>query len=78
MPLAHGKDDDGIVEGLKTEVQVLKSRCDGYEKAIKDLTSRCDMHENALEMLWQQIVCCLHSQGTLSTMYYGKNYDIMP
>ena len=78
MLLAQGKDDDGIVEGLKVEVQVLKSRCDGYEKVIKDLTSRCDTHENALEMLRQQIVHCLHSQGTLSTMYHGKNYDIMP
>ena len=77
MLLAQGKDCDGIVEDLKMEVQTLKCRCDGYEKVIKDLTSRCDTHENALEMLWQQIVCYLDSQGTLSMTYHGNNYDLM-
>jgi len=77
MLLAQGKDRDGIVEDLKMEVQTLKCRCDGYEKVIKDLTSRCDTHENALEMLRQQIVRYLDSQGTLSTTYHGNNYDLM-
>ena len=77
MLLAQGKDHDGIAEDLKMKVQTLKCRCDGYEKVIKDLTSRCNTHENALEMLWQQIVHYLDSQGTLSTMYHGNDYDLM-
>ena len=78
MLLAQGKDDDGIIDGLKLEVHALKNRCDEYERMIKDLQSRCNTHQNALEMLRQQIVRCLDSQGTLSTMYHGKNYDMMP
>jgi len=78
MLLAQGEDNDEIAEGLKMEVQALKTRCDGYEKMIEDLTSRSETHENALEMLWQQIVCYLDSQGALSTAYHGKNYDLLP
>jgi len=77
MMLAQGKDYDRMIEDLKTEVQALKSRCDGYEKANRDLTSRCDTHENTLEMLRQQIVRYLDSQGTLSTMYHGNTYDLL-
>ena len=77
MLLAQGKDDDEIVEGLKMEVEALKIRCNGYERAIKDLNSRCDTHENALEMLCQQLVGYLDSQSALSTMYNGKNYELM-
>ena len=77
MLLAQGKDHDRIVEDLKMEVQTLKSRCNGYEKVIRDLTSQCNTHENTLEMLWQQIVHYLDSQGTLSTTYHGNNYDLM-
>ena len=78
MLLAQGKDDDGIIEGLKLEVHTLKNRCNRYERMIKDLQSRCYTHQNALEMLLQKIVHCLDSQGTLSTMYHRKNYDMMP
>ena len=78
MMLAQGEDNKEIVEGLKMEVQALKTRCNRYEKIIEDLTSRLETHENAIEMLWQQIVHYLDSQGTLSTAYYGKNYDLLP
>ena len=74
---AQGKDHDRIIEDLKTEVQALKSRCNRYEKANRDLNSQCDTHENTLEMLRQQIVRFLDSQGTLSTMYHGNTYDLL-
>ena len=61
--LAQGEDNEEIVEGLKMEVQALKTRCNGYEKIIEDLTSKLETHENAIEMLRQQIVHYLDSQG---------------
>ena len=76
--LAQGEDNKEIVEGLKMEVQALKTRCNRYEKIIEDPTSRLKMHENAIEMHWQQNVRYLDSQGTLSTAYHGKNYDFLP
>ena len=64
---AQGKDHDRIIEDLKTEVQA----------ANRDLNSRYDTHENTLEMLRQQTVCFLDSQGTLSMMYHGNTYDLL-
>ncbi|KAI9430645.1 hypothetical protein BJY52DRAFT_1232373 [Lactarius psammicola] len=49
------KDDDSIVENLKKEVQVLKSRFDMQEKVIEELKSRCETHERVLEMVRQEI-----------------------
>ena len=69
--------DDQIVK-LNTEVEALKARCGEQEKMIKDLESRCDTHENALEMLRQQVVRLLDSQGTLSTRYGEKEYKLLP
>jgi uncharacterized coiled-coil protein SlyX len=59
-------------------VQALKTKCDRYEKRIKELESRCDTHENAMEMLRQQLVRLHDSQGTLSTMYCEKEYELAP
>ena len=78
MPPAQCKDDSQAVRDLEMEVKAMETRCDGYERVIKDLQSRCDTHENALEMLRQQIVHLHNSQGTLSTMYRGENYDLIP
>jgi|ERR1700744_4022398 hypothetical protein len=69
--------DDQIIK-LNMEVEALKNRCGGYEKIIKDLESRCDTHERTLEMLRQQVVRFHDSQGTLSTMYHEKEYELAP
>jgi SMC interacting uncharacterized protein involved in chromosome segregation len=74
---AQGKDNDGIVKGLKEEVGALKSRCDDHEKVIKELQSRCETHENAIEMLRQEIVSLHDNRKTLNTMYRGENYDLI-
>jgi hypothetical protein len=67
-----------LIDELKKEVQVLKGRCDAQDRIIIDLQSKCETHENVLEVLQQEIVC-LHQAGkTLSTMYGGENYDLMP
>lgn len=77
LPAPH-KENYGIVEALKKEVQTLRSRCDAHEKEIEDLKSKFDTHENVLEMLRQNIVRFQGSQNTLNTTYLGENYDLMP
>lgn len=74
----QGKDDDSIVENLKKEVQVLKSRFDMQEKVIEELKSRCETHERVLEMVRQEIVRLHDSQNSLNTTYHGESYDLMP
>jgi predicted nucleic acid-binding Zn-ribbon protein len=75
---SEGNDDNGIVRGLKMEVQALKSRCDEQERTIKDLQSRYETHENVLEMLRREIVGLHDSQKTINTVYHGRNYDLVP
>jgi predicted nucleic acid-binding Zn-ribbon protein len=78
MPPAQGNVNDRIVKDLRKEVQTLKSRCNEHEREIRDLQSRCDTHENILEALQKEIVGFHDSRKTLSTMYQGENYDLMP
>jgi hypothetical protein len=77
MLLALSKDDKETMKELITEVNNFKNRCDGYEKIIRDLICRCEMHERALEMHRQNIVRIQDSQGTLTTMYGGKSYQLI-
>ncbi|KAF8267159.1 hypothetical protein EI94DRAFT_1701191 [Lactarius quietus] len=72
-----GEDNDKTFKDLKLEVEALTVRCNEYERIIKDLQSAHDTHKNILEMLWQQIVNLHDSQGTLSSAYSGKNYDLV-
>lgn len=78
MLLALSKDDKKAMKELIMEMTKLRNRCDGYESAIRDLTCRCKTYERALEMHRQKIVEIQDSQGTLTTMYGGKSYDLMP
>ena len=76
--LAKGTDDDiTSVEGLKNEVQAMKSRCDMLEKTVKDLQSICDTHERTLEALRQHIVNLQRDQGTLDLSYQGEEFEMM-
>lgn len=77
MLLALSEDDKKTMKELITEVKNLKTRCDGYETTIRDLICRCKTYERALEMHRQKIVQIQDSQGTLTTMYGGKSYDLM-
>ncbi|KAF8262958.1 hypothetical protein EI94DRAFT_1704378 [Lactarius quietus] len=71
------EDNNKTFKDLEMEVQALTARCDEYERIIKDLQSAQDTHENILEMLRQQIVSLHDSGGTLSSMYGGKNYNLI-
>jgi hypothetical protein len=73
---SKGENSEEIIR-LNKEVNTLKARCGGYERIIKDFEARFDSHEDALEMLRQHVVRLLDSQGTLSTRYNGKNYDLL-
>jgi len=70
-------DDTALVEGLKNEVQALKSRCDILEKTVKDLQSICDMHQQTLETFWQNIIDLYRHQGTLDLSYQGEEFEVM-
>lgn len=74
--LSSQGEKEGQIIKLNMEIEALKTRCGEYEKRVQDLESRCDTHENALEMLRQQVVHLLDSQGTLSTMYREKEYEL--
>ena len=69
--------DITLVEGIKTEVQALKSRCDSLEKIVRDLQSICDTHERTLETYQQHIISLEKSQGTLNLSYQGEEFEVM-
>jgi len=70
-------DDTALVEGLKNEVQALKSRCDILKKTVKDLQSICDMHQRTLETFRQNIIDLYRHQGTLDLSYQGEEFEVM-
>jgi archaellum component FlaC len=77
--LAKGTDGDMTpVEGLKNEVQALKSRCDILEKTVNNLKSICDTHQGIIETFRQQIVNLHGHQGTLDLSYQGEEFESMP
>jgi hypothetical protein len=77
MLLTKCIDDITLVEGLKDEVQALKSRCSMLEKNVKDLQSVCDTHQRTLEMVRQHIVNLHRHQGTLDMSYQGEEFEVM-
>ena len=70
--------DTALVEGLKNEVQALKSRCDILEKTVKDLQSICDTHQQTLETFRQNIIDLYRHQGMLNLSYQGEEFEVMP
>lgn len=70
-------DDTTIVEGLKNEVQVLKSRCSMLEKTANVLQSICDTHERTLETVRKHILILHRQQGTLDSSYQGEEFEVI-
>lgn len=78
MPVKGAEDGDvTLVEDLKIEVQALKTRCEGLEKAIKEMRSMRDTHERTLEAFRQQILEVQRHQGTLDLTYEGEVFEAM-
>jgi hypothetical protein len=76
MLLTKGAGDNiTLVEGLKNDVQAMKSRCDILEKTVKDLQSICDTHRGILETFRQHIVNTQWRQGTLDMSYQGEAFE---
>ena len=74
MLLTKGANDDTLlVEGLKSEVQALKSCCNMLEKLVKDLQSRCDTHEGYLETFQLEIINFRRNEGTLQRGGVGRH-----
>ena len=67
-----------LVEGLKSEVQTLKSQCDMLEKLLKDLQLKCDTYEGYLETFWLEIVNFRRKEGTLDLSCQGEELEAMP
>lgn len=66
-----------LVDGLKIDVEALKSRCDALEKTVKDLQSICDTHERTLETFRRHIVDTNVRKGRLDLSYQGEEFEIM-
>jgi len=76
--LSNGTDDNvTLVEGLKTEIQALKSRCGALEKTVGDLQSICDTHQRTLETFRQHIINLEKVQGTLDLSYEGEEFEVI-
>ena len=78
MLLTKGANDDTLlVEGLKSEVQALKSHCNMLKKLMKDLQLRCDMHEGYLETFQLEIINFHRNKGTLDLSCKGEELEAM-
>ena len=78
MLLTKGANDDTLlVEGLKSEVQALKSCCNMLEKLVKDLQSRYDTHEGYLETFQLEIINFRRNEGTLDLSCKGEELEDM-
>jgi hypothetical protein len=65
--ICQGTDSAIILEGLKKEVQALKSKCDNLEESIEDLKCGQESHENLIEDHRMKIVGLNRHLGTLDT-----------
>ena len=72
------ENDTMLVEGLKSEVQTLKSQCDTLEKLLKDLQSKCDTYKGYLETFRLEIVNFRRKEGTLDLSCQGEELEAMP
>jgi hypothetical protein len=75
--ICQGTDSAIIIDGLKKEVQALKSKCDNLEKTIEDLKSGQDSHENLIEDHRIKLVDLNRHLGTLDTNYEGRELELM-
>ena len=78
MLLTKGANDDTLlVEGLRSEVQALKSLCNMLKKLVKDLQSRCNTHEGYLETFQLEIMNFHRNKGTLNLSCKGEELEAM-
>lgn len=77
---SHAGTGDGmaLVDGLKNDVQSLKSRCDMLEKTVNDLKSVCNVLQRSLETFRQHITSRDRDQGNLNTSYEGEVFELIP
>jgi chromosome segregation ATPase len=79
MLLATGTGSDiALVEGLKNELQAVKTRCDMLEKTVNDLQILTQTHERTLETFRQHIIDIQAHQRTLNTSYGGEVFEVVP